>query len=331
MVLAPYADVVKTWSGPIFTVVAVGLSYSSAGRWGSILLIIPFAFFVQALNKVAVVQTGHGVMICIFLGMAMGPLFVDILAVLSPVTRKRAYTGTPKTFWIAPDLKTWSGYFPNPIRILTRKQLWYTLYTTVFSAVTFASSSVGITVLTGEIVQARMKSFYEKLTTSVAVMNAASEGTYLCEILIPLVAFGLPLSAVAMGAGFALFNAPPVFTSSPVVHNLHNLLTPVQFLWSGLLAVAVASVISYPLAMNYARKASVWAMRKISQEALLSMFAGLLVVLSYFEADGLGVVMAMLMGLISGILSKYFGFNLGAQYMIYFAAPWIVTNLIGMK
>ncbi|MDR3561343.1 MAG: tripartite tricarboxylate transporter permease [Negativicutes bacterium] len=331
MVLAPYAELVKAWSGPIFTVVTIGLSYSSAGRWGSIFLILPFAFFVQALNRVAIAQTGHGVMICVFLGMAMGPLFVDLLAVLSPVTRGRAYTSEPKTFWIAPDLKTWSGYFPNPFKILTRKQLLYTLYTTVFSAVTFASSSVGITVLTGEIVQARVKSFYEKLTTSVAIMNAATEATYLCEILIPLVAFGLPLSAVAMGAGFALFNAPPIFTSSPVVHNLHNLLTPIQFLWGGLLAVSVAAVIAYPLAMNYARKASVWAMRNISQESLLAMFSGLLVVLSYFEADGLGVVMAVLVGLISGIMSKYFGFNLGAQYMAYFAAPWIVLQLIGMK
>lgn len=331
MILAPYAEIVKAWSGPIFAVVAVGLAYSSAGKWGSILLIIPFAFLVQVLNKVAVVVTGHGVMICIFLGMAMGPLFVDLLAALSPVTRNRVYTTSPKAFWLAPDLKTWSGYFPNPFKILSKKQILYTFYTTVFSAVTFASSAVGVTVLTGEIVQARFKSYYEKLSTAVAVMNAATEGTYLCEILIPLVAFGLPLSSVAAGAAFPLFNAPPVFFSSPYVHNLHNLMTPGQFLWYGLLSVAMAAVIAYPIAMNYARTASVWAMKNISQEALLSMFSGLLVVLCYFEAQGLGVVMAILVGIISGILGKYFGFNLGVQYMAYFAAPWMVLQLFGMK
>lgn len=331
MVLAPYGDIIKAWAGPIFTVVAIGLGYSSSGRWASICMIVPFAFFSQILNKIAVDVTGQGVVICIFLGMAMGPMFVDILTALSPLSRAGTETDSPKTFWLAPDLKTWSGYFPNPLKILTKKQQLYTLYTVLLSAVTFASSAVGITVLAGEIVQSRVKSFYEKLTTGVAVMNAATEGTYLAEILIPLVAFGIPLSSVAAGAAFPLFNAPPIFASKPVVHNLHTLMTPAEFLWYGLLSVTVGSVVSYPLAMNYARSASVWVMRNISQEALLTMFAGLFVVLCYFEAQGLGVAIAMLMGFFSGILSKYFGVNTGVQFMAYFAAPWIVLQLFGMK
>jgi putative tricarboxylic transport membrane protein len=331
MVLAPYGDIIKAWAGPIFTVVAVGLAYTSTGRWSSICMIIPFAFFAQTLNRVAIDVTGTGVVICIFLGMAMGPMFVDILSALSPNYRRRLEADSPKTFWLAPDLKTWSGYFPKPLKVLSRKQKLYTLYSALFSAVTFASSAVGITVLTGEIVQSRVKSFYEKMTTSVAIMNAATEGTYLCEILIPLVAFVLPLSSVAAGAAFPLFNAPPVFTSKPVVCNLHTLMTPAQFLWYGLLAVTIASIISYPLAMNYARSASVWVMRKVSQEALLTIFFGLFIVLCYFETQGLGIVIALLMGFFSGILSKYFGINTGVQFMAYFAAPWITLQLFGMK
>ncbi|MEN6412261.1 MAG: tripartite tricarboxylate transporter permease [Veillonellales bacterium] len=331
MILAPYGEIVKAWAGPIFTVVAVGLAYSSAGKWSSICMIIPFAFFSQILNKAAIDVTGKGVVICIFLGMAMGPMFVDVLTALSPLSKHKAATQSPKQFWLAPDLKTWSGYFPSPLKILSRKQQLYTLYTVLFSVVTFASSAVGITVLVGEVVQSRVKSFYEKLTTAVAVMNAATEGTYLAEILVPLVAFGIPLSSVAAGAAFPLFNAPPIFTSKPVVNNLHNLLTPMQFLWYGLLSVGVGSLISYPLAMNYARSASVWVMRNISQEALLTMFAGLFVVLCYFEAQGIGIAIAVLIGFFSGILNKYFGMNTGVQFMAYFAAPWIVLQLFGMK
>jgi putative tricarboxylic transport membrane protein len=331
MILAPYGDIVKAWSGPIFTVVAVGLAYSSAGRWGSICMIIPFALFSQILNKIAIDVTGKGLVICIFLGIAMGPMFADVLTAVSPISKTRAEMDSPKKFWLAPDLKTWSGYFPNPLKILSKKQKLYTLYTVLFSVVTFASSAVGITVLVGEVVQSRVKSFYEKLTTGVVVMNAATEGTYLAEILVPLVAFGIPLSSVSAGAAFPLFNAPPIFTSKPIVNNLHNLLTPMQFLWYGLLSVSVGSLISYPLAMNYARSASVWVMRNISQESLLTMFAGLFVVLCYFEAEGIGIAMAILMGLFSGILNKCFGFNIGVQFMAYFAAPWILLQLFGMK
>jgi len=45
-----------------------------------------------------------------------------------------------------------------------------------------------------------------------AVKNGTTESTYLAETLIPLVAFGLPLSPVAAGPAAALFNAPPVYT-----------------------------------------------------------------------------------------------------------------------
>ncbi len=47
----------------------------------------------------------------------------------------------------------------------------------------------------------------------IAARNGTTESTYIAEALIPLIAFGLPLSPVAAGPAAPLFNAPPVFTT----------------------------------------------------------------------------------------------------------------------
>jgi putative tricarboxylic transport membrane protein len=215
--------------------------------------------------------------------------------------------------------------------MLSRKQKFIRWAAAGISALTFTFSPVGMTIMIGELVQSKIKSLYEKLTTSVAVMNGTTESTYLAEIIIPLVAFGIPLSPISMGVGFALFNAPPVFTIKPIMHNVHTLMTPLQVFGYGMMAVLIASLISYPLSMNYARKASAWVMRKISQEAILTMFAGLIIVLSYYEAAWVGVIIAITVGILGGIFSKYFGINIGVQFMTYYAAPWIVFKLFGLK
>jgi hypothetical protein len=89
---------------------------------------------------------------------------------------------------------------------------------------------------------------------------------YIAETVIPLMAFGIPLSPIALGPAAPLFNAPPVFTTQPV-HNLHNLLVSYQYLLYGFIGIIVASLVAYPFSMNYARRASAWVLRTISQEA----------------------------------------------------------------
>ena len=156
------------------------------------------------------------------------------------------------------------------------------MITTVVSAVSFTFTAIGMTFLVGSITQSRVKGFYNKMTTALTVMNATTESTYIAEILVPLVAFGLPLSPIGLTVGLPLFNAPPVYTTEPG-HNLHNLLSPVRTGMYGFIAVLIASAITYPIVMKYARGASAWVMRNIAQEAVLSMFAGLVVVLTYYE------------------------------------------------
>jgi hypothetical protein len=278
----------------------------------------------------AIAAVGKGVFISFFLGIAIGPMFADLVTILSPVSRHLLTRRTPREFWLAPELKMWSGYFPNPLKILTTRQKWFTAITAFISSLTFTFSPVGMTVMAGEVVSSREKSLYQRLTTSLAAMNGATESTYIAETVIPLMAFGIPLSPMALGPAAPLFNAPPVFTTQPV-HNLHNLLVPYQYLLYGFIGIIVASLVAYPFSMNYARRASAWVLRTISQEAIISMFTGLIVVLSYYEAGVVGVAIAITIAVFGGILNRYFGVHTGVQYMTYYASGWLVLKLFGIK
>lgn len=328
--LAPFGDIVQAWVGPIFTIVAFGIAYTSKGKWASCFMILPFALILFSFNKLSINTIGHGLTISFMLGMALGPMFVDFITALSPISRSKLVKSSPAEFWLAPDLKNWSGYLPNPLKILSGKQKKYVLAATMVSALTFTFSPVGMTLIIGNAVESRVKSMYDKLTTTLAVMNATTESTYLAEILIPLVAFGVPLSPIAMTVVFPLFNAPPVFSTSPM-YNIHTLLSPLEIGGCSLLAVIIGALISYPLAMNYARKASAWVLENVSQEAILTMFAGLVVVLSFYEGGWLGVAMSIIISILGGILNKFFGFNIGVQMMSMYASGWMVLQLFGVK
>lgn len=58
----------------------------------------------------------------------------------------------PATVWLAPDVKGWKGYFPNPFRILDRKQAVQNAATATVSSATFVFSPVAMTLLMGEVV-----------------------------------------------------------------------------------------------------------------------------------------------------------------------------------
>jgi hypothetical protein len=328
--IAPFGDLIRAWVGPIFAAVGIALAFTSRGRWASVALFVPYGVVMYALNAVSVaVNHGQGLSITFMLGMALGPLFVDVLTALSPVSRDRLRAQGPREIWLAPEARIWSGAIPVPWRVLTLQQIAYVLVTSVVSAITFTFTAIGMTFLVGSITQSRVKGFYNKMTTALSVMNATTESTYIAEILVPLVAFGLPLSPIGLTVGLPLFNAPPVYTTEPV-NNLHNMLSPTQTGVYGTVAVLVASVITYPVVMRYARSASAWVMRNVAQEAVLSMFAGLVVVLTYYEGGAVGTLVAVTVGILGGTLNKAAGFEISAQMMSYFAAPWIVKTLFGV-
>lgn len=330
VLLAPFGSTITKAAPWIFVVAAVIIAYSSTGRWASVATLVPFVFVVVALQTVTA-KYGVKLSISYFLGIAIGPLIADLYSVISPTDRKRMRRDKVRTFAIAPDVKGWAGYFPNPFRVLDRQQTRWTVATAAISSATFVFSPVAMTVVLGELVGSRVRHAYHRLTTVLAARNGVTEATYIAEALIPLIAFGLPLSPVAAGPAAPLFNAPPVFTvdaGGGQTHNLHNLLNHWEFLGYGLLAVALAALVSYPFAMNYARRAALFVSRRISHEAIIATFVGLILVISVWEGGLGGLLVILTMGLMGGLLSRTIGFNTGVQFMGYYTAVLTVPALL---
>ena len=167
----------------------------------------------------------------------------------------------------------------------------------------------------------------------ITARNGVTESTYIAEALIPLIAFGLPLSPVAAGPAAPLFNAPPRFSvdsASGEVHNLHSLLSTWEFLGYGMLAVVVALLIAYPFTMNYAYRAASYVSRKISHEAVIATFVGLILVIGIWEGGLLGLLVIVTVGLLGGFLSRFLGFNIGVQFMGYYTAVLTVPALVAL-
>lgn len=322
VLLAPFRESIVASAPWVFLAAALFIAWFSPGRWSSVALLVPFVALIIALQA-GTGRFGVKLGISYFLGIAIGPLIADLFASLSPLERKRMVRDEPRRFSLAPDIKGWKGYFPNPLKVLDRKQTGWTIATATISSATFVFSPVAMTVLMGEVVGARIKHAYHRMTTVLAARNGVTEATYIAEALIPLIAFGLPLSPVAAGPAAPLFNAPPRFTidaASGQVNNLHNMLSHWEFLWYGLLAVALAAVVSYPFAMNFAHRAASFVSKKLSHEAIIATFVGLILVISFWEGGVLGFLVVLTVGLVGGLLNRTFGFGTGVQFMGYYTA-----------
>ncbi|MBM7599341.1 hypothetical protein JOC34_001709 [Virgibacillus halotolerans] len=327
--LSQFGNFFQENAGIIFTAAAVLIGYFSKGRWASILLILPIAMMFQGLDMVSSTVVGEHLSISFFLGIAIGPMLSDLLMASSKSARPEVKRDEMNVYRLAPEKKTWSGYFPNPFKVLTRKQSTAVAGTSFISSFTFALSPVGMTSLMGELVGSRTKGQYKKATSSLATMNGVTESTYIAETIIPLVAFGIPLSPVALGPAAALFNAPPIFTSEPV-NNLHNLMSPLEFLLYGLIGIVIASFIAYPFSMNYARKASVFVKKHINQEAIVAMFIGIVVLLSFYEGGLAGTLVTFTIAAIGGMLNRFLGVGIGVLFMIFYGSSWMISTLFGL-
>ncbi|EHK83987.1 hypothetical protein SZMC14600_18474 [Saccharomonospora azurea SZMC 14600] len=329
--LAPLAETITSVAPYVFVVAAAFVAYFSPGRWASVVAIVPFALLVSALNGLASDQLGSSLSISFFLGIAIGPLVVDLLLTSSRSGRDMLPRSGTRTVWLAPDVGTGSRWWPNPLRVLNRRQATTTVVAAGATSTTFMLSPVAATVLTGEIVGSRIKHPYQRLSTLMAVKNGTTESTYLAEALIPLVAFGLPLSPVAAGPASPLFNAPPVYTveGEGGVHNLHTLLSSWEFLVFSLAGVLLAGLIAYPFAMRYARAASAWVSRTISHEALIGAFVALIAVVSWYEGGLLGFVISVTVGAVGGLANKFLGMTSGVQFMAFYVAVLFLPILLG--
>ncbi|WP_027593319.1 tripartite tricarboxylate transporter permease [Pseudomonas sp. LAIL14HWK12:I7] len=332
VMLAPFGDMIKQAAPWVFLLAAVAIAWFSKGRLAAVLTLIPFVMVIVGLQSLTA-QYGVKLSVSYFLGIAIGPLIAALFCLLAPAERASMRRQQVRTFSLSPDVKRWGGFFPNPLRVLDSKQTLWTAITAVVSSATFVFSPVAMTVIMGEAVGSRIKHVYHRLTTVITARNGVTESTYLAEALIPLIAFGLPLSPVAAGPAAPLFNAPPRFSvdaASGEVNNLHSLLSTWEFLGYGMLAVVVAILIAYPFTMNYAHRAAAYVSRNISHEAVIATFVGLILVIGIWEGGLLGLLVIVTIGLLGGFLSRFLGFNIGVQFMGYYTAVLTVPAMIAL-
>lgn len=329
--LAPFADAITPYVGLVFTLGAILIAYMSKAKWGAIVALIPISFLIQGLQRLAVESVGKTLFISIFMGITIGPMITELFSMLIPKLRGNQMREHKKSVWLAPEPKEKLPYFPNPFKLLTKKQRKASILTAIVGSAGFIFSPVGLVVLFGEIVAGRTKELYEKITTTLAVQDAASSATYMGGFLIPMIAFGLPLSGVAIGPAAPLFNAPPRFVLEPEIHNLSSYLQPWHYLIFGVIAVLIGSMFAYPIAIRHARKWTKLMFKYISHEALIGTFLGLIFMLAFYEAGLFGVMITLILGLFGGILNNLFDIHTGVQFMAYYASGWIVTTLISLS
>ena len=326
LLLAPLGNMVKPYIGLIFTLGACMIAYMSRGKWGAVISLLPFAILIQGLQLVAKQGVGKTLFISIFLGITIGPMISEIFNVFIPKLRDIQMREKPNEIWLAPETKTGKSFFPNPFKVLTKKQNAYVIGASAIAACTFTFSPVGMTVMLGELIASRVKEFYNRITTTLAVQDGLSNATYIGELIIPLLAFGLPLSPVALGPAAPLFNAPPRFTMEPV-HNISHYLVASDYIVYGFIGCLGGAIFAYPLAVRYARSWTEKMFKWVSHEALIGSFLGLICMLSYYEAGMVGIVISLTIGLFGGILHNLFGVHTGVQFMGFYASGWILAKL----
>lgn len=335
--LAPIADVVTDVAPWIFLAITILIAYITPAKIGGVVAIIPFVMVVLGLQHFTA-SFDTSLTISYFLGIAVGPLIVSLLGILTPHGREEARKDHKETFKLATpsgndDSSTRRKYFPNPLKVLDRKQVTWTIGSATISSTIFVFSPVAMTVMMGEAIRKFPKNAYHRLTSMVTVKNGTTESTYIAETLIPLIAFGLPLSPLAVGPAQPLFNAPPRFTvdnETGQVENLHTFMSSWEFLVFGLLGVILAGIIVYPLAMRFAPTAAAFIMRHVSQEAIIAAFVALIVMISLWEGGLLGLLVVATIGSVGGLLTKYLRIHAGVQFMGYYVAVLSVPAIVAL-
>lgn len=336
-ILSPFGDLITSFAPWIFLVAAAGIAYSSAAKWAGVIALVPFVAVILGLQA----WTGSfevSLSISYFLGIAIGPMIVALFMVLVPQNRKEMRRAQPSHVYLAPDVRPSrtegekaGRTFPNPFKVLDRRQVTATAATSVVSSATFVFSPVAVTVLMGEIVGARIKQGYQRLTSVITAKNGTTESTYIAETLIPLIAFGLPLSPVAAGPAAPLFNAPPVFETNPdggTINNISTHLTTLDFFIFALLGAVCAVAIAYPFAMRYAHVAAKFVVTKVSHEAIIAAFVGLVVVVSLWEGGLMGLMVVTAVGLVGGMLIRLVKVHAGVLFMGYYVAVLSVPGIL---
>lgn len=323
--LAPYANTVEAYAPLLFVFGAIFLSLIGKNKIIALLCIIPLALLFQGLRQlywqIGVVPPEKTITISFFLGITIGPLILSLLELLDKEKRLHLPKHREKIIHLQKGTAVTGKQL---FQTISKKEARASGWVSLFSTFLFFLSPVGLTILFGEAVANREKEPIKKASLAITAMSALSHATYLSGVIIPLIALGLPLSPVAVGPANALFNAPPVFT---LQHNLHHLLSRSEFTFAILLSAFLACIITYFIAMKYARQMSAFVLKKVSHEAILGLFIGFILLLAYMDAGFINLFGVLLVGIVCGTLNRL-GVNYGVQFMILYAAPWLTTHLL---
>jgi len=326
-VLVPFAERINDYANPILFAGAVLLALLSTNRWLSLIIIIPFALLIQGLRylywDLGIVPKDQNVFISFFLGITIGPVIVTLLDLLNKGKRQQLVRHHYKEIIFRKSAK--EKGLPNPFKILSKKEVGMSSFASLIGTITFMFSAVGVTTLVGELFSKQEKEPVKRSSLAISCMEALANATYIAGSLIPLYALGFPLSSVALGPANPLFNAPPVFTLD---HNLHHILSFSDFLWAIIIGVGISLFFTYMIIIKYANEICTFVFKWIPHEAILGLFLALVLLLAFMDAGWLNIAGVLLIGIVSGTLSRY-GVNFGVQFMVLYSAPWLVSVLAG--
>ncbi len=318
--LIPLSGSIKAYSSQVFLAGAIFLALMSSAKLMSLISIFAFSLVIQGMRNLywmtGLVPKNKSVFISFFLAITIGVMLVSLLELLSKNKRNEKLRDEFKETVITKE-KT-KFFIPNPFKILDIKELLSAAVASVIGCVTFFMSPIGMTSFLGEAFSSHIKDPVKKASRAISTMDALSNATYISGTLIPLIALGVPLSPMALGPANPLFVASPVFT---LENNMHHILKG-NFVLPILIGAAIALLITYPITIIYSQKICKFVFEKISHEALLGLFFGIVVLIAYKEAGFINILGVLIVGAFSGILNKK-GVNFGVQFMTLYCATYV--------
>lgn len=109
---------------------------------------------------------------------------------------------------------------------------------------------------------------------------------------------------------------------------MHHILSFTDFLWAIFIGVGISLFFTYVIIIKYANEICAFVFKWIPHEAILGLFVALVFLLAFMDAGWLNIAGVLLIGIVSGTLSRY-GVNFGVQFMVLYSAPWLVSVLAG--
>lgn len=320
--IMPYASSISKHAGLIFFLGAVFLAFLSANKLLSLLMIVPFALLIQGLRHlywdIGIVPEGTTVFVSIFLGITIGPIVYKLFELMNKDYREREKIIGEKEISFK-NQKSIKG-FPNPFTILTKKEVATSALGSSLGTLTFFLTPVGMTIFLGEFLTRHIKDPVQRASRAISTMDGLTNASYISGTLIPLIAIGLPLSPMAIGPASALFNAPPVFTPE---HNIHHIMSMGEIVVATLIGATVALILTFYVTIKFSNEICAFVFKWVPHEALIGLFAGLVVMLAFMDAGWANIFGVMLVALVAGFLHRH-GVNYGVMFMILYAAPWLI-------